>query len=138
MTAAERQRRRRAKQYRDNEHVTKPAAFRDVTELEQALSAALREIEDLRRQIDGLWLMHRIKREDAMLILRCLHPDSRKALSDETLSRAFIAWRRFTEGKDRERQAADDQRRAAAAARQRNSERAKSGWAKRRGAAPNS
>jgi hypothetical protein len=131
MTAAERQRRRRAK-YRDSEPVTKPAGFRDVTELEQALAAARSEIEGLRRQVGVAWRFSNLKREDAMLILRCLHPDSRKALSDEMLSHAFIAFRRLMEGNERERQAADDRRRADEAARQRNSERSKAVWAKRK------
>ena len=88
-------------------------------------------------------------RATAMLILRCLHPDSRNALSDELMAKAFVAFKeiadRLTMSEQAERRkasAAEQQaqqaewRRRREEERRRNRKRAKAAWAKRRAAAP--
>jgi hypothetical protein len=140
MSAAERQRRRRAKgkafrdtdpvtksatAFRDEERVTKPAAaFRDteqVTKLERELALARDEIEALRRENE---LLRRallvfpanpdkgtLRPDTVKLILRCLHPDN--SASEQMRHEAFIAFKQIADRQEGMRRYEEKQRQQA-------------------------
>jgi hypothetical protein len=124
MTAAERQRRHRAGLGKKPEPQQAEAGPRpedrtsQETALKRALATANEECARLRKENERLTaLMTKgsdngtISRKTYMLILSCLHSDSRRSVSDEKLTAAFVAYEATMAGKVMSERVETEQRR---------------------------